>query len=205
MQTRSIIIRLGILLLATAVTACSPAVESGELLNYVRSAENGLHHNIQSEQVLLDVQYKPLPSMIALEVKQATVPSAEFDRITEELEGFTHFSINLNHPTGEPLISALTKGSDQVHAQLLQYLSFEMQRDFRLIADGDTLAPAIYHFEPHHGMVPYETINLAFPIANQQSEMTLHYNDKIFGIGTKQLIFTTEALKNIPELKQHAS
>ena len=90
----------------------------------------------------------------------------------------------------------------QGYRERMDYLLKEMKRDIFLIRDGDSLAPALFHFEQTYDLAPYVSCLVSFEdpkIAGD--DQVLLFNDQHFGSGPIKFPFSQQKIALLPQLK----
>jgi hypothetical protein len=76
----------------------------------------------------------------------------------------------------------------------ISYLSFGIYQDFLLVnSQGDTIQSNYSLYERNFHVAPYERILLSFSGIDQNEEVQLIYNDKLFGRGQLDFAFASNA------------
>lgn len=79
--------------------------------------------------------------------------------------------------------------NDAEFGERINYFSFGIQRDLKLVLEGDTIACSMHHFVRKYDLAPYLDIVAVFPVKTAlfQSKKavpgTFIYNDRIFNTG----------------------
>jgi hypothetical protein len=92
---------------------------------------------------------------------------------------------------------------DKPDKQKTLYLNFDMQNDFVMLVNNDSVPAAICQKIENGRAGSYE-YQLAFEKRNRKREeedFTVFYHDKIFGMGTIAFVYKQEEIKKIPVLK----
>lgn len=92
---------------------------------------------------------------------------------------------------------------DKPDQQKILYLNFDMQNDFVMLVNNDSVPAAICQKIENGRPGSYEYL-LAFEKDNKQrdeEDFTVFYHDKIFGMGTIAFVYKQIDIQNIPVLK----
>jgi hypothetical protein len=92
---------------------------------------------------------------------------------------------------------------DRPEKEKLLYLDFDMQQDFVMLVNKDSLPAAICQKIENGKGGSYEYL-LAFEKPGdrkQEEDFTVFYHDKIFGMGTIAFVYKQDDINNIPALK----
>lgn len=171
-----------------------------ELVKYVQSAENGLKHQVKSSELIYTALYKPVDYVICMEEGSEEISKQTADTKRKELEEMQYIDLKIETPEGE----FLQNGNPEDYSRKINYCSFNMQKDIKLIEGSDTLPCGMFHFERTNDIVPYATFLLGFPVKNRDKDKILVINDKLFDKGMIRLIFKSTDIKKTPALKPHA-
>jgi hypothetical protein len=143
--------------------------------------------------------YQALKESIDLDSLNET----EFNKTLNEYGDMQYFSFRITDTKGnQELLKTNLKSESEYYARI-EYLSFKMQDNFKLIDGTDTLKCSLYHFERVYGLAPYATFVLGFP-KSKTSEIngkSLVYEDNLFNNGLIYLNIDKETLTNLPKLK----
>ena len=179
---------------------------SGSLvpLDFVSWVKDG-HHGLNKEKTIGDIrfaaQYKPLEYVICMEERTEQVEDSLVKRKVAELKDMQYidFKIALTNSEGELLkynLSSLSQYEERVN-----YFSYKMQNDIKLVEGKDTLDCALFHFERAYDVAPYSVFVLGFPLGKGNAETkTLVYHDNMFKKGIIKLEFEKGDLNTIPNL-----
>jgi len=198
-----------LILLTLTLFSCTPdELEPMEYVRWVENENNGLKVSRQIGEFIFTVQYKPLEYKILQKLKD---PGITYDRLEEEkkeiedMQYFT-FTVKVKDSNISPLKYNLENDND--YYGRLEYFSFHIQNDFRLIDGKDTLNCLLHHFERTYELTPENTFVLAFRAPQNKSpdeiffeDKTFIYEDKILNTGKVNLIIKAENLNQIPNIK----
>mgnify|MGYP000356640914 CR=1 FL=1 len=173
-----------------------------EYINWCEDQENELKQSKQIGDFTFSAFYQPHDYLAIKELnKGESVNSKEFEEKIKEYGEMTYCSFRLENSktNGELLKTDLS--SDQQYYGRLEYMSFKMQEDFKLIQGNDTLPCSMYHFERIYSLAPYATFVLGFPKTDSKEDIKLWFHDKLFNNGIVILNFKTESIHNLPKLE----
>jgi len=169
------IIWLGILL---AIAGCNHKTPRQKFAELVNDPGNKITQKITVGNVTATIKWMPAGYRRMI------------DSLTEENDEYNYFNVKFekieeNKPSKEKIM----------------YLDFDMQKDFVLAIERDSILPAICQRiqNGHSGSFEYM---LAFEKQkkNNDEDFTVVYKDKIFGIGTIAFGYKMEDIKKIPTL-----
>ena len=178
----------------------------------LEKAKENLSSEKKIDKFTFSAIYKPWDYIIAIENK-GIISKAELEKKREEIFDLQYytFKIKYNDDNVELLMAGLSS-KDQYYGRI-QYFSFEMQNDIKLIDGKDTLDCALFHFERTYGLASEATFSLGFPLTKEEEAekrdnpeimnkaKTLIYDDKALGIGRVYVTIEERKLNNIPEIK----
>lgn len=121
----------------------------------------------------------------------------------KDLKELQYYTLKLGILGGEFNVSNYEVSDNATQQERLNYLSFAMQKDIKLVEGKDTLNCALYHFERSYDITPYRTFVLAFQQKeiNKGKDKTLILDLAYFKTGPIKLNFKGADLVRIPNLK----
>ena len=205
------------LALAIILWGCNPSVETDinavtgimrsdavlapeEFVDWCKDEENGLVKAKQLGEITYSLQYKPAEYVLCTEHGSNSLPADQVKLELSELDGLDYYDFKIQLTDGSGELLKYKTASYQEYDARVNYMSFAMQNDLKLIAGEDTLGCKLFHFERIYDVAPYATLLLAFPKA-RGNERTFMYQDKLFGKGIIKFTFTKEELSNVPQLQ----
>lgn len=195
-----------ILFLFCSLLACDKKVghlKPIELIQWVENESNGLQIKKELGQLEIRAQYKPNHYIIAKEARKVELASTYVKEQEQELGNQTVYcDLRLINNNGQG--SPLTSGGQMNYSNRLEYLTFGMQRDLKLVEGQDTLNCALYQFVRNNELAPYVDVVLGFERKKEgviEDDLLLVLEDNVFGVGTIKLQFDEQNLKNLPQLK----
>jgi hypothetical protein len=176
-----------------------------EYMNWVENKNNGLSVEKNIGEITFSALYKPYSYLAVMELKNDSLNEKKIKSKIKEYEGLQYFTFKIAANNQQQELLRVNIGSEGDYYSRLEYFSFEMQHDFKLIEGKDTLDCALYHYERVYGLAPYATLVLGFPFAKGEQQKpyqnkTISYTDKIFGAGKVNMTFKGENLNRIPAL-----
>lgn len=147
------------------------------------------------------LQYKPAAYLAIRELKKTEISSAELSEKAAAMEEMQYFTLQLGLADGSDILkSSIEKSGD--FSRNIEYLSFYIQQDLKLVEGGDTLPCLLHHFERDYGISHFAKIVLAFEKSNNvAADKTLIFNDRQFGAGTVSMTILSQSLNNLPKIK----
>lgn len=185
---------------------------------YIRWIEDK-EHGIQVKKTIGDYTfatvYKPYEYLIAREIKKDSISAGILDEKINSINDLQYFSFRISAENqNTELLKVGLSSQDEYYARI-EYCSFKMQQDIKLVDNNDTLNCVLFHFERVYNIAPYATFVLGFPLTEKEKkdiqqgkkivhpDKTLSYEDKIFGIGKVNLTIKGENINRIPKLKTY--
>lgn len=175
-------------------------------VGYVQWVENpahGLKISKQWKGLNMQAQYKPLEYIVAMEEKKASLNTRVVETRKLELgDGLDYFNFSIS-PTvqGKDVWGAVSnEDNSKSKNDLTYYLSYEMGKDFFLLAGQDTLRSKLFQFVNTSGISPSLDFVMAFEKKSGKDRL-LVYDDKIFGSGPIQFLIKNESINHTPTLK----
>ena len=183
---------------------CDKALEVKEYVQFIKNPDNGLKKQKKVGAIIADLQFKPVPFIIANELRKHNINATEFNFRKKELQGLQYYNLQLGvDPSLNKNITTYNSNSLEDQQERLYYLSYQLKNDIRLIQGTDTLAPILYHFERTYDISNHRTFVLAFEEKEYSSilDKTLIIHSPILGTGPFKLKIKASDLQNIPNLK----
>ncbi|MCH2045452.1 MAG: hypothetical protein MK212_15145, partial [Saprospiraceae bacterium] len=112
-------------------------------------------------QLEIRAQYKPIHYIIAKEARKVELASNYVKEQEHELGNQTVYcDLRLTNNSGQG--SPLTLGGQMNYSSRLEYLTFGMQQDLKLVEGQDTLSCTLYQFVRNNELAPYVDVVLGF-------------------------------------------
>lgn len=119
-----------------------------------------------------------------------------------EYEGMEYYRLRISLQEGQGDLLQTGISSPEEYYQRVEYFSFGLQNDLKLLVSGDTLPCLLYHFERNYGAAPYADFMLGFDQKEGKvSDRLLIYYDKVFSNELIRLTIKAQNIGNIPKLK----
>lgn len=173
-----------------------------EFVKWVKDEYHGLKKEKSVGDIIFSAQYKPVEYVICMEEKSMRIADSVVKKKKLELGDMQYidFKIAINSGQGELLKYELSSASQ--YEERVNYFSFKMQDDIKLLNGSDTISCALFHFERAYDVAPYSTFVLGFPLRKDKTKnLVLVYHDNIFKKGIIKLEFKNSNIKAIPKLK----
>lgn len=190
-----------ILLSVFIFASCQNSVSPKDYVNYVKDYKNGLHKFKKIGALEVDVQYRPIPYVIANEFRKNNIRQEDYIKRESELSGLQYYNVKLSVAEQGQDITKYKVVSQEDYQQRLYYLSYKMKNDIQLVEGKDTLSPILYHFERSYDISDKRTFVVAFESTqNEVKDKTLVIDAKPFGTGPIKLRMTEIDLNNLPKI-----
>jgi hypothetical protein len=170
-----------------------------EYISWMDDKKNGLKVEKMIGEFTYMFQYKPAEYVAIMDIKKDNIKKPELDKKMEEYNAFQYYNFRISTEAGGELLKKNVVNENDYYGRI-QYFSFDMQKDIKLIDNKDTLDCVLFHFERVFGLAPYATFLLGFPLKEKDCDKTLYYDDKIFGAGRMYLTIKSKNIKNIPSV-----
>jgi hypothetical protein len=186
-------------------SGCRPKTLSPK--DYVSYVTNPKHKLLQEKAIanyIISVQYKPLDFVTLIEYRRQTGVVQSFDSIRSQMDSLQQYTVKIKPKKGNTSLIKSGAGSAEEIFNRIEYLSFDMIKDFYILENGDTNKCKIFHFERTYDLNPELTFLLGFEVNKNKSQIndrTFIYEDKVFGLGKIKFLFPSDAIKNIPDIK----
>lgn len=178
----------GILIILVVHISCN-SYSPKAYIQYIKNPENGLTRNYTSKDYSYSLSFKPIELMAYQEWinNNKNVP---YDSIFNQYIGLEYYGLDIKSLNPSNKKDSLSN----------QYKSFSFEHNIRL-ALGDSLRPALFHYENTSGLKPAEHYEIAFEVNPGNTK------DRIFMIHSYlidnniKLIIKHEDIQSIPKLK----
>lgn len=193
--------RSGLLEFFTSDTALADTMDPKQYKRWHESDESHLRQKREMGDFEFTAFYQTNNYLALKEMdKKDTIEKKEFDNKLSEYGSMTYVSYRIeNMKQGNDLMKANLSSDNEYYARL-EYFSFKMQNDFKLVNGRDTLDCLLYHFERTYSLTPYTTFVLGFPKIEANKGFKIIYHDKVFNNGIIVTNFDKNIINNIPKL-----
>jgi hypothetical protein len=184
----------------STITIPNQSLTPSEFVQWVQNTANG-YNKSKTIDLSFTLQSKPLAYIICVEERTDSLLKSVYDQKYKQLDDLEYFDLSINVQNG---MFELLKHNLKTVAEFdrrARYYSFEMQKDIKMVVDGDSIPCSLYHFERAYDNHSSNTFLLGFPKSNALSNRTVVLEDKVFGKGTIKFNFAAATKNNIPKLK----
>jgi len=199
-----IFVRFKILALITlSLLGCKRSeMSKEELHSFILDESNGLHRTHETNNMEVDVVYKPHELILDQEIEDRTVTGNQIDSIRRKLMPYDYFVFKISSD-GQEVLNRY--GHDPVLFEKgLNYLSFDVAKDIIMIYKDDTIPAQDALYFRDHGSNNGSEILVAFESGLCQkapATTQLVFHDRFFGTGINEFEFNTQSFKDIPHLR----
>ena len=182
---------------------CAPSeLEPRDYIQWVENPENSLIKDYTEGDLKLTCTYTP-NEYAALKPKDPA--NLNMEELKEEVNGLNElvqFKLKFENTTSGNFLRGNYMDQEEYNRRSM-YMSFDIRYDLNLIQNSaDTVVCNMNHHERTYGNTPFETILISFPkVVDKIDEMTLVFNDRVFGFGRVKFKYPKSVLNDIPALK----
>jgi hypothetical protein len=172
-----------------------------QYVTWIQQGSNGLKKEKTINDIIYSAQYKPLPYIICEEERTAQIADSTLRKKTNQLGDmqYYNFKIELKEAQTELIKYGISTTTD--YAARVNYFSFDMQRDIKLVQGGDTLPCLLYHYERVYNTGNFGMFSLGFAKGKALNDRTLIFFDHGFNKGIIKFFFAGTDIKNQPQLE----
>ncbi len=172
-----------------------------EYIQWVNNPVNGLCQTKIIGGFKYVFQYEPVGYVVLRNNRQNKISDDDFEKEEKKIEGFQYFSLKLFAPNDTDLLKYQVTNQEDYNKRL-EYFSFHLQKDIKLIEGADTLSCSLYHFERTYSITPYVQCLIGFEAPfDEVQDMRLILIDELFGNGIIKIKFDQKDLQRIPQVK----
>lgn len=175
-------------LLLIMISGCARQSGQQGYVAYINNPAHKILQQIEVGQVQTTVKWLPAAYRnLGKEMSGADEPD-------NDAAGLCFFDVRFDKTKGE-----------KPEKEKLQYLDFDIQKDFVLLEGKDSILPVICQ-KIENGIGGSYQYLLAFEKTGRDlQDFSVIYNDKVFGIGTLAFVYTQQDIQKIPLLKEGES
>lgn len=193
---------------ACSFAACNKELLPDEFLNNV-ATDASLNKKQEDEKFRVSCSYRPAYFLTVAELQKSNSNLISKENFAGELRKFEnalYFDFTIGLQSNKNIVAG-SVSSQEEYAALLSELTYNLGRDFYMLADNkDTLRAITYNFSNSYGTSPDARFLFVFSknILNKDvKNLALIYEDKVFGIN-KNIRFdfsTADITKKLPDIK----
>lgn len=176
---------------------------------WVETDENGLVATKQLNDIVFKCQYKPNAYEALLRLRGDSLTQKALEQTEKDLGHLQFFTFKVATAGNKGELLKYELSNTDEYYRRIEYCSFNMQNDIKLVDAGDTLNCVLFHFERVFSVAPEATFVLGFEDHRSEedkrkeqfnTDKTLCFNDGIFRLGVINLGISKNKLNTIPEL-----
>jgi hypothetical protein len=181
-----------------------PAADFSE---WVNEPENGLIATKELDGISYWFMYKPLAYEAMMRAtNDSGLVRSEYAANLNTLRNTQYCLLKIKSTTGNNELLRFRLSGNEEYYRRLEYCSYNIQQDIKLIDGKDTLPCILHHYERAFGLAPEAVFTLVFEAKDtlyKGRQKTLFFEDNLFGNGTINLNVSEESMNNIPDLKNN--
>ncbi|MFK8101603.1 MAG: hypothetical protein AB8G15_03730 [Saprospiraceae bacterium] len=172
-----------------------------QYVDYVTDSTHGLRVSKTVGDLVVELQYRPIPFVVANELRRNDISAATYQARLEALEGGQYYHLKLAIKGGQSDVTKYKVTDENAYQQRIHYLSFALKNDIHLVDGRDTLRAKLFHFERAYDIAKYRSFLLSFPATDNLADKVFIFESPIFETGPLKLRFKKEDLEDLPDLK----
>jgi hypothetical protein len=179
------------------------SLDAGSYVSWFRSQEHGFKKRKTLNDLTYFLQYKSPEYIALIESHGEGIKKDSVEKRSKELQGLIYFDFSISLKGGQDELLKYQINSPADYQERVKYMSFDMQKDIKLVQDKDTISCGLYHFERIYDIGPYSNYLLAFDSKgiDLNKELTFVFNDKVFHNGLVKFTFSGGKLIYLPKLR----
>jgi hypothetical protein len=182
--------------------AANVELTSVEYVTWVNSEENGFFHEKKIGEIEYSLLLKPQNYVIARENLPHEISAEKFEILQEELGDLTYFDFRITIAECRDEILKYNNSFYSTYQERVNYCSFKMQEDIKLVQGMDTILCNLFHFERAFDLTPYLHFLIAFPSTFDMAKtVTFLFEDNLFDNGYIKIGVDPRLLTRLPKLK----
>ena len=175
------------------------ALSINQYINWLKDNNEKLSVTIPKGALNFRIEFQPLEIMALRELGEFEhVKPAIFDSVLSEYRGLEYYQLSIR---GASDLLQYGISDKQEFYERVEYYSFQMQNDLRMIVAQDTMSCKLFHFERNYGTAPFVTFSLAFEVPEVKGDRRIQYHESVFGYEWIEMTLLQENIDNIPTIK----
>lgn len=186
--------------LCLLIGCASKSLTENELKQYPLNPEHGLIQRIEKGDIVLEMYYKPKDLLLSQELHGVNNLLAR-NEAKRRLDSMDYFVLRLSSDHHE--IETGYSRDPAKFNEVINYLSFDMGKDIRLICGHDSLPPIGVVYVRSFGSASTTSVMVAFKsYLDKRSNATAvcDFDDSEFGTGLNKFEFEINRIRQIPTL-----
>lgn len=181
--------------------SCNPnALSPDDFLRWMAEHRAELTDSQQQDYITSTLTYLPSDWLAVNEISNQY--PQQIAAAQKEYEGLELYRLRVAATSGQGDVLQLQAASTDEYYHRVEYFSFGLQNDLRLLVGPDTLPCRLFHFERNYGAAPYMDFMLGFDQKEGNNfDRTLIYDDRVYSGSTIQLTIPFKNINSIPNLQ----
>lgn len=193
-----------IILLVGALFSCSSIPKNvAEYEEWFKDESNGFVKKKSIGNIYVLVQERPADLMALIQLREKSkIEKSQIDSLLSEFEGASYFIMEIGFKTetdGKDIVADRTPTTYDKYAELINELSFGLEKNVEVCFDNDTIKPVLYNYERGYELGKKERFIFVFPKIVGAKKQFIYY-DEIFGLGICKFEF--DERKDYPKLEK---
>lgn len=169
---------------------------------YIEEEKNGLTVSKTIGELNYRLNYCSPEYLLIKELRGGPIEDKILIEKKKELDSMYVFQLRIKDMGCHQDVLAHGIYDDQNYFERVDLLSYAMEENIIMINSGDTLFPAVFHFERTYGVAPYADFMMAFNIGNRKAnDFRILLNDQFFHNGLIQFNINEKSINGLPKLK----
>lgn len=187
----------------TVFYGCKKSYSPLDYKNWIESSESGLNKKKTIGALTYSAQYQTPEYLVLLSQGPQKIQHCDLNTEIEKYTGSYHFKFTISCEEGIHPLKFQLRSEEQFYARQ-EYLNSLLMEDFYLVTSNeDTLNCVFAHAERDFGISPHLIIDLVFENYKGKEGFKLCHNDQLFNNGMIKFSFPSEAINDLPKLRQH--
>ena len=183
--------------------SCTPReLNPADYVKWVESKDHGLVKEKKIGNMHFLAQYKPYEYVVLKEEGLAKVTRKAMTEQLNQMGDLIYFTLRMQSLDGSDPLKIGVNTKEEYYSRI-KYLSFDVQRDLRLVLGGDTIKCVIANYDRSYSLKPEITLIAGFLYKKSKvtDDLEFIYTDKIFNSGPVMMNFSVSDIKKLPNLK----
>lgn len=199
------------LLISISIFSCKKISENNytinskeDITNFIKEYKKTNYYEKKINEVNYKLKYISIEEMALRNVNDVELLNqTRFDSILKDYDSLVFFNleISIDDFYDDILKYKLDGDIEFNYSQLVEYYSFKMQKDIKLVQnEKDTIPCALYHYERNYGLSPKTNIMIGFKLKNTKN-LTFVYENKHLRTSIIKIGIIEEDILNHPHIK----
>jgi hypothetical protein len=170
-------------------------------IEYIKTPVNSLSLIKKMDDFTFTAKYIPQEYMALRELGVDSLNPESFAKRVSELSELQYFTFSIQNKNYRNELLKYNLGNESEYYSRIEYFSFKMQEDIKLIDGNDTLMCELFHFERTYDIATYITFTMAFKNTKNFNDRIFTFNDLVFKNGQINITFDKSTFMSIPKIK----